>query len=174
MKINNIQGTNFGSLKTTSNAKIFMQKHLFPQDYKVLNEAAEKLSKTKFWDLEITSIGFKISSRNTKDAFIKDFLIKNIDDSTMMIESKYDGYAPKVEQGKPCRFLLEFDNHEEACELYSKMKNSSFLQKVILILEKLEQQSAKKYNKNPEVDADSTIVIDTWLDKILRRLFDEY
>ena len=88
--------------------------------------------------------------------------------------STYDGYAKNVSKGKPCHFVLDYSNEEEAINAYSNMRNGTFLHKAIMILEKLEEQSAALFNKNKNVDPESTIVIDTWLDKVLRFLFEQY
>ena len=174
MKISNNSETTFKAFKTASNAKIFMSKNMFSNDYKFLTEVSDKLAKTKFWDFEITAAGYKIASRNTKDAFVSNFAIKKVEDSKMIVESTYDGYAKNVSKGKPCHFVLDYSNEEEAINAYSNMRNGTFLHKAIMILEKLEEQSAALFNKNKNVDPESTIVIDTWLDKVLRFLFEQY
>ena len=151
MNIDKINTTNFQALTYRPGCQKYVKECLTARDKAVLKRAEPKLARFKKWDLEVTSKGLRIASKETADAILleESRLGKQPENSELLMEAIYDGHSETCETGKYCQFYLKHENYESALNSYKKMPSMPLVEKSIDLVERFENQNMRFLPQKP-------------------------
>lgn len=143
MKINSTSSVNFQAITYRPGCQKYVAECLTSRDKGVLKQAERAMSRCRKWDLEITSKGLRIASKQTADAIlVEESRLRNVPhDRDLPMEAIYDGHSETCETGQYCNFDIKLSSYEAAMAQYARYSTMPLVEKAVDLVEKFEKQN---------------------------------